>query len=74
MEINNSEGKSSSILCDVNICLLKYGTNVKTCDYGDGILYWVFLPAIHKQTKATHTSAILIDHIYSNLIILVCKS
>ena len=36
IEIVNSEGKSSLILGDVNICLLKYGTNDKTSDYVEG--------------------------------------
>jgi hypothetical protein len=48
------------------ICLLKYGTNDKTSDYVDGILSRGFLPVIHKPTRVTHTSATLIDHIYSN--------
>jgi hypothetical protein len=70
MEIINTDGKSSLILGDVNICLLKYGTNDKTRDYVDGILSRGFLPVIHKPTRVTHTSATLIDHIYSNL---TCK-
>jgi hypothetical protein len=67
MEIINSEGKPSLILDDFNICLLKYGINDKTSDYVDGILSRGFLPVIHKPTRVTHTSATLIDHIYSNL-------
>jgi hypothetical protein len=67
MEIINSEGKSSLILGDFNICLLKYGINDKTSDYVDGILSRGFLPVIHKPTRVTHTSATLIDHIYPNL-------
>jgi len=70
MEIINTEGTSSLILGDVNICLLKYGANDKTSDYVDGILSRGFLPVIHKPTRVTHTSATLIDHIYSNL---TCK-
>ena len=49
---------------------MKYGTNDKTRDYVDGILSRGFLPVIHKPTRVTHTSATLIDHIYSNL---TCK-
>ncbi|KAK2149304.1 hypothetical protein LSH36_455g01026 [Paralvinella palmiformis] len=70
MEIINTDGKSSLILGDVNICLLKYRTNDKTRDSVGGILSRGCLPVIHKPTRVTHTSATLIDHIYSNL---TCK-
>jgi len=50
MEIINTEGISSLILGDVNICLLKYGTNDKTRDYVDGILSRGFF-ATYSQAK-----------------------
>jgi len=68
MEIINTDGKSSLILGDVNICLLKFGTNDKTRTMFDGILSRGFLPVIHKPTRVTHTSATLIDQICYNLI------
>jgi len=51
MEIINTEGKSSLILGDVIICLLKYGTNDKTRDYVGGILSRVFYQLFTNKPK-----------------------
>ena len=51
---------------DMNIDMLKYGSNDRTDVYIDGIFSKGFLPRILKPTRLTHTSATLIDHILTN--------
>jgi len=54
MEITNSEDKSSLIIGDVNICLLKYGINDKISDFVVGILYRVFLVVNYSPTNQSN--------------------
>ena len=68
MDIVHQENKSSMIMGDANVDLLKFQTHVKTNNYIDGIFSHGFLPIISKPTRVTTSSATLIDHIYTNLI------
>jgi len=58
----NDEHKIGVIMGDMNIDMLKYGSNDKTDLYVDGIFSRGFLPC----TRITYTSATLIDHIITN--------
>ena len=60
MEIINPDGKSGLILGDVNICLMKYGTNDTMRLFSWYFVSRVFL-GMHKPNKVTHTSATVID-------------
>ena len=60
------ENKQAIIMGDFNIDLLKYGTHQKTSMFVDGMFSQGFVPHISKPTRITHTSATIIDHIYSN--------
>jgi len=66
MELINHEGKSSLIMGDMNIDLLKYNSHQVTNDYIDGIYSHGFLPRIIRPTRVSASSATLIDHILSN--------
>ena len=68
MDIVQQEHKSSMIMGDENVDLLKFQTHVKTNNYIDGIFSHGFLPIISKPTRVTTSSATLIDHMYTNLI------
>lgn len=68
MDIIASSKLPSVLMGDFNIDLLRFGTHEKTNDYVDGIFSHGFVPVIHKPTRVSHTSATLIDHIYSNQI------
>ena len=67
LEIVELENKNCIIMGDVNIDLLKYNTDGKTKSHVNNIFANGFLPVITKPTRVTHSSASLIDHIYSNL-------
>ena len=66
MNIINNEHKNGIIMGDMNIDLLKFNTHNKTSEYLDDIFSHGFLPVIHKPTRICHSSATLIDHIYTN--------
>ena len=66
LDMVNSENKKSIIMGDMNIDMLKYGSNDRTDVYIDGIFSRGFLPRILKPTRLTHTSVTLIDHILTN--------
>ena len=76
MDLVNRETKHCVIMGDMNIDLLKFGSHNKTSDYLDNIFYHGFLPTITitKPTRISNTSAILIDHIYTNNITTTGKS
>ncbi len=66
MDLINYENKTSVIIGDMNIDLLKYGHHGKTNNFIDSVFSRGFMPKIHKPTRITPSSATLIDHIYSN--------
>ena len=66
MDHINNEKKKGIIMGDMNIDILKYGSNDRTNIYIDGIFSRGFLPRILKPTRVTHRSATLIDHIFTN--------
>ncbi len=66
INIINKEEKRCTILGDMNIDLLKFDSHSKTNNYLENIFASGFLPMIHKPTRVTHSSATLIDHIYTN--------
>ena len=68
MAIVHQENKSSMMMGDANVDLLKFQTHVKTNYYIDGIFSHGFLPIISKPTRVITSSATLIDHMYTNLI------
>ena len=65
MDIVHQENKSSMIMGDANVDLLKFQTHVKSNNYIDGTFSHGFLPIISKRTTS---SASLIDHMCTNLI------
>ncbi len=73
MNTINRENKSSILLGDMNVDLLKYSLHNKTNEYLDGIVSHGFLPVITIPTRLTISSATLIDHIYVNRPSLVDK-
>ena len=59
---------------DLNINLLKYNSHNPTNEFINSTLSHGFVPMITKPTRLTHTSATLIDHIYTNCITTKSKS
>ena len=66
MDMINKENKTSVIMGDMNIDLLKYKIHNGTSEYLDTLFSNGFLPLITKPTRITDHSATLIDHIYTN--------
>ena len=66
MDIISKERKKCVIMGDMNIDLLKFESHRKTNEYLDNIFAHGFLPVITKPTRICHSSATLIDHIYTN--------
>ncbi len=64
--IHREHNKTSIILGDMNVCLLKFQTHAKTNNYLDSIFSHGFLPIISKPTRVTTSTATLLDHIYTN--------
>ena len=62
----NSENKDVIIVGDTNIDLIKSNTNKETSDFLDCMISNDLFPKITIPTRVTHTSATLIDHIYTN--------
>ena len=62
----DNEHKHCTILGDMNIDLLKYGTHNKTNEYLDNICSHGYLPMITKPTRISTATATLIDHILTN--------
>ncbi len=62
----NVEYKTSMVMGDMNIDLLKFQAHMKTNEYLDNIISRGFLPVITKPTRICTSSATLIDHIYTN--------
>ena len=50
---------------DLNLDLLKYESHPSTSEYLDSMISHQLLPAITKPTRIKHSSATLIDHIFS---------
>jgi len=74
MNIINTENKTSVIMGDLNIDLLKYYTHDNTNEFVDQVITNGFIPVILKPTRVDKSSATLIDHIYTNIIDLPCVS
>ena len=53
---------------DLNIDLLNFAHHDKTNSFIDSIFSLGYLPLLTKPTRIAHTSATLLDHIYSNSI------
>jgi len=66
LEIINREKKQSVIMGDFNIDLLQFNKHNATDDFINNIFSQCYVPVITKPTRVTHTSATLIDHIYTN--------
>ena len=66
ISIINREQKHCVIMGDMNIDLLRFETHTKTDHYLENLFCNGFLPVIVKPTRITHSSATLIDHIYTN--------
>ena len=66
MDQINKHKFHATIMGDINIDLMKYGSHEKTNVYVDMLFENGFLPLITKPTRIGTTSATLIDHIYSN--------
>ncbi len=74
MEIINNEFKHCTLLGDYNIDLLKYNLHDDTNNFVDNVFAQGFVPMIHRPTRVTHSTATLIDHIYTNNITPNCTS
>ncbi len=66
MSIITRDRLQSTILGDMNVNLLKFGTNPKTENNLDRLFACGFLPIIVKPTRITNSTATLLDHIYTN--------
>jgi len=66
MDIINWERKSSIIMDDFNIDVLKYGIHRKTNDYLDNVFSRGFVSLIHKSTRLIPSTVTLIDYVYIN--------
>jgi hypothetical protein len=66
MDIINNERKRCVFMGDFNVDLLKFGIHEKTNDYINGIFSRGYIPVILQPTRLSFSSAILIDHIYTN--------
>ena len=62
----NTENKDIIIVGDLNIDLIKSNTHKETSDFLDNMISNDLFPKITVPTRITHTSATLIDHIYTN--------
>ena len=60
------ENKPVALTSDMNINLLKCSTHKPTSFYYDTVLSHGFTPKITVPTRVTHTTATLIDHIFTN--------
>ena len=66
LEKYNKKSNKIVITGDMNLDLLKYDSHTKTSDYLDLMVSQEMLPLITKPTRIKHSSATLIDHIFSN--------
>jgi exonuclease III len=62
----NNENKDIVIVGDLNVDLIKSNTHKETSEFLDNMISQDLFPKITLPTRITHTSATLIDHIYSN--------
>jgi len=62
-----SESKTVIITGDLNIDLLKYNTHNQTTQFIDMLISNNLTPRVTLPTRITHTSATLIDHMFSNV-------
>ena len=74
IDIISNEKKRCMLMGDCNIDLLKYNTHDKTTEYVDNLLSRGIMPLIHYPTRVTHSTATLLDHMYTNNISLNSKS
>ena len=63
----NDENKNIVIAGDLNIDLLKAGKNVNSSHLLDMMISNNLIPHITLPTRVTHSTATLIDHVYSNV-------
>ena len=61
------ERKTLILLGDLNINLLKVNTDTNTASYFDVMIYNNLIPVVTLPTRATNTSASLIDHIFTDM-------
>ena len=66
MEIINLEKKKCVMIEDFDIGLIKFKLHDKTNKYIAIYFTHGYMPMIHRPTRLTHSSATLIDHIYTN--------
>ena len=74
LELLNKEKKQSVIMGDFNLDLLQFNKHNATDDFINNVFSQSYIPVITKPTRVTHTSATLIDHIYTNNITSPSKS
>jgi hypothetical protein len=72
LELLNKEKKQSVIMGDFNLDLLQFNKHTATDDFINNVFSQSYIPVITKPTRVTHTSATLIDHIYTNNV--ACRS
>ena len=63
----NNKSKEVFVLGNININLLNYNRDNQTSDYLDMRLDLGYMPLITKATRITDHTAMLIDHIYTNV-------
>ena len=69
MEKIKNENKICYLLGDYNINLINVDSHNLTSEFNDIMYSGGFIPLITRPTRVTHTSATLIDNIYSNQIL-----
>ena len=62
----NKENKNLVLMGDTNINILKCSEHKPSADYLDTLLSYGLIPKITVPTRVTHSSATLIDHIFTN--------
>ena len=61
------ENKLMVLVGDLNINLLNHDTHYPTSEFLDSMISFGLIPKITLPTRITHSSATLIDHIFSNI-------
>jgi len=73
IDIITNEKNRCMLMGDCNIDLLKYNSHDKTTEYVDNLFSRGIMSLIHYPTRLTHSTATLIDHMYTNNISLNSK-
>ena len=66
IDIITNEKNRCMLMGDCNIDLLKYNSHDKTTEYVDNVYSRGIMSLIHYPTRVTHSTATLLDHIYTN--------